>query len=180
MSILDPSRNALAKIDTPALVSAGIGGSLVLLAYVIVFRNEKESYVKSRFWVGINESTATALIPLQLAAAIGYIVFILYASGVADKRPQRGILTYLNGYSLTLSIWVFSIASILWPFSTQWYLDGSQTLHRALLPASSLILAAVAAIVMTAGAFEADLRWPAILGIIAFSSVVVMADAVGW
>jgi len=122
-----------------------------------------------------------ALIPLQFIAGFGYIVFILYASGVAEKRPQQGILTYLNGHILTLSIWIFSIASILWPILTLWYLDkGPHTLTRALLPAGSLVLAAVAAIVMTAGAFEADLKWPAVIGILAFSSVVVLADAIGW
>lgn len=177
-TIVDPPPG---KIDAPALTLAAVGGAAVLITYGVVFRNERESYVESRFWLGIPASTATAMIPLQAAAALGYLVFLLYASGVADTRPQKGILTYGNGHGLAASVAVFSVASMLWPILTRWYLDsGSPTVSRALLPGASLVLAAGAAVVMVAGAFEADLRWPAILGILTFSSVVVMADAIGW
>ena len=63
----------LAKIDVPALISASIGGFLVLLAYFFAFQNEKGSYVKSRFGMGVPESTATALIPLQFRGLDIYI-----------------------------------------------------------------------------------------------------------
>lgn len=181
-TILDsPQRMPLAKIDVPALILAAIGGAAVLVAYYGVFKDEKDSYVESRFWIGIHRSTATALVPFQVTAAFGYIVFLLYASGVAGTRPQQGILTYGGGCGLAASVTTFSLASVLWPILTKWYLDdGPLTLSRALLPASSLVLAAAAAVVMVAGAFEANLRWPAIIGVLAFSSVVVMADGVGW
>ena len=43
-----------------------------------------------------------------------------------------------------------------------------------------MVLAALVAIVMTAGAFEADLEWPAVVGVLVFSCVVVMSDSEGW
>lgn len=165
-------------IDKLALSTSLIGGVAVLIAYGIVFSEEKKGYFDSRFWLDIPEATRKAICYIfQIPAALGYLVFILYATGVIGAGVRKGVLQYGNGIGLTLSVGLFSVASVLWPFFTQSHLDKG---YSAAYPATALVLAAVAAIVMTAGAFEADLEWPAIVGVIFFSTTVLLADAVGW
>ena len=61
-----PAQNALAEIDVPALISAGIGDFLVLLIYFFTFQNEKGSYVKSRFWMGGSRINNDCLDPVTV------------------------------------------------------------------------------------------------------------------
>ena len=175
MSILGGER----EMDKPALAAAAVGGAAVLATYVAVFRNETQGYFDSRFWLKIPPSTARALLyGLQIPAGVGYLVFLAYATGLVGRGPAtKGILQYWGGTGLTLSVALFSAASVMWPLMTRLHLDEG---WGPGWPAASLVAAAGAAIVMTAGAFEADLEWPAVLGVLVFSSVVVMADGVGW
>lgn len=168
--------------DTVALISAAVGGTLVLGTYYAVFRGEAQVYRESRYWLGLDPSSVDWLVPLQATAGIGFLVFLAYASGAVDgRRPNRGLLSYADGHGLAIAVAVFSLASVAWPLATRFYLDdGPPTVTRALLPASSLVAAAASAIAMTAGAFEANLPGPALVAVLLFSTVVVMADAVGW
>ena len=162
------------------VLPAVIGGICVISAYYLVFKDETGSYTDSRFWIGIPPANASSIIPLQALAAIGYVLFILGLAGHIGKRPTAGILSYSNG---TVGIWLivaFSLASTLWPFATRWYLDGEAGAARAIFPVSTLLVAAIAAILMVAGAFEGDMHWISTLGILMFANVVVLADAVGW
>lgn len=167
-------------MDQPALATAVVGGLAVVTSYVLVFRHETEGYFHSRFWLNVPSSTARALCyGLQIPAAIGYIVFLAYATGAVGKRgpATKGILGYWDGTGLALSVALFSAASAAWPLLTKLHLDEG---WAPVWPAASLVAAAGAAVVMTAGAFEADLEWPAVMGVLVFGCVVVMADAVGW
>jgi len=152
---------------------ANIGSLAVIATYLYVFSQEDESYLISRFWVGIPRQTATALVPLQAAAAVGYIVFLGQA-----VHAESGLLTYLEGRALAALVATFSAASVAWPLATRWYLDGQPTVARAMAPATSLVLAALAAIGMTAGAFEADLHWSGVIGSLIFANVVVLTAVV--
>ena len=170
--------NASKEIDKLALIAAALGGGAVMVTYALVFRSEQRGYFDSRFWLNVPPSTARALLGLQISAALGYLVFLAYATGLVGKGPAtKGILQYWDKTGLTLSVVLFSAASLMWPLLTKLHLDDG---WAAGWPAASLVAASTAAIVMTAGAFEADLEWPAILGVLAFSCVVVMADGVGW
>ena len=166
------------EIDNAAIIATLSGAFAVLLTYYLVFRNEQSGYFNSRFWLEIPETTTRSLFyGLQIPAAFGYLTFVSYATGLMGKRPQEGILQYWDKKGLTLMICVFSLASVAWPIFTKSYLDNN---GGVIPPVISLVIASVAAILMTAGAFEADMEWPAILGILVFSTVVVMADGVGW
>ena len=148
----------------------------MLTTYVLAFQGETRGYFESRFWVQIPPSTARAICyGLQIPAALGYLVFLAYSTGlVGEGRASRGAL---SSHGLVAWVSVFSAASVAWPILTKLHLDDGLS---AAAPAASLVVAAIAATMMTAGAFEADLEWPAVLGVLMFSCVVVMADAVGW
>ena len=167
------------EVDRLALFTAIVGGLTVLLTYVCVFAGEDGSYFKSRFWLNIPVPTTRAICyGLQIPAGVGYLVFLSYATGlVGTGAATKGILHYWDRKGLTMTIALFSLASVMWPIFTKLHFDEG---WGPGWPVASLITAAVAAIIMTAGAFEADLQWPAILGVLVFSSVVVMADGVGW
>ena len=167
------------EVDRLALFTAIVGGLTVLLTYMLFFVGEEGGYFKSRFWLNIPVSTTRALCyGLQIPAGIGYLVFLAYATGsVGTGAATKGILQYWDRKGLAMAIALFSLASVMWPIFTKLHFDEG---WGAGWPVASLITAAAAAIIMTAGAFEGDLQWPAILGVLVFSSVVVMADGVGW
>ena len=185
-----------------AAVVVAIGGYGVCYAYVDVFGNEEASdssshhqsvdaqndgdgYTNSRFWLGIQHDTALVLWPLQISAATGFVVFILYLFIDAHRRrgpiASKGILSYLNGGATVLVFSMFFVCSYCWPYATRAYLNGGGINTHDMLRASvSLTGAAICAILMVAGAFEADMHPIAVLGILAFSNVVVLADGIGW
>lgn len=182
-------------MNTAAFSTAIIGSVLVISAYIIVFGNETAtSYTQSRFWVNIRQDTAASLVPLQLLAAFGFITFVIEACGVItpDAEPKQGVLTYT--YALTICLAAFTLSSALWPFAARSYLDHRDTRIlaganvaantseklAATLTATCLVIAAISAIVMTAGAFEGDMRPQAVIGVLFFANVVVLADGVGW
>ena len=174
-----------------ALATATLGGVGVVISYVLALRNEPPgAYTESRLWVGIPAQTAQALVPLQLVAAVGYIVFTAEVTGLSHwlglrdgshKKPERGL--FKHDHVLPACFAVFSVASMAWPWLAVAYADAKGTSSArslALSAAFSLILAAVSAICMVAGAFEADQSQFAVLGVLAFATVVVLADGVGW
>lgn len=170
--------------DIASLIVVVVGSIAVISSYIIVFGNEEDSYTTSRFWVGIPAPTATSIIPLQLIAAIGFFMFTVYALGLVAPSPTIGILSYHNGYVTTVLYAMFFIASTVWPFATLSYLNEQKTaspsvvyLFGAVCP---LLIAAISSILFTAGAFEADMHPVAVVGILLFSNVVVLADGVGW
>lgn len=180
--------------NVAALTTAFVGGAMVLASYAIVFSGEPSGYTTSRFWLGIDASTATALVPLQILAALGYLVFV-YEASIASK-PITGLFgaDYLGGHVLAVSIATFSIASAAWPYACLAYLDARDDRRRrsgdsivgageraaAIATSATLILAALSAIVMLAGAFEADLNHRAVVGVALFGCTVVLLDGVGW
>lgn len=180
--------------NVAALTTAAVGGAMVLGSYAIVFSGEPSGYTTSRFWLGLDSSTATALVPLQLLAAAGYLVFVYEAATVST--PMTGLLgaDYLGGHVLAVAIATFSIASAAWPYATLAYLDarddrrshspgspvGAGERAAAIATAATLILAAASAIVMLAGAFEANLSYRAVVGVALFACTVVLLDGVGW
>ena len=69
-------------------------GALVLFAayyYVFSIDTNNESYVKSKYWLGLNIKSIYALIPLQIISAIGFIVWMI---SVRNNPPKKGLLSY--------------------------------------------------------------------------------------
>lgn len=170
--------------DAASLVVVGVGGLAVVLSYAVVFAGERSSYLDSRFWAGIPPSTAAVLVPLQVLAGVGFVVFTLHATGLVGRSPGTGVLSYLHGYATTVLYAVFMASSVAWPFTARTYLDardaGEATTLQLLAVVGPLVLAATSALLFTAGAFEATMHPTAIVGALAFATVVVLVDGVGW
>lgn len=170
--------------DIASLIVVVAGSIAVISSYISVFGNEEDSYTTSRFWLGIPASTATSIIPLQLIAALGFFMFTGYALGLVAPSPTVGILSYHNGYVTTVLYAMFFIASAVWPFTTLSYLNEKKTTSPSFVHlfgvVCPLLVAAISSIVFTAGAFEADMHPVAVVGILLFSNVVVVADGIGW
>lgn len=167
--------------DIVSLAVCILGGAAVLVSYITVFGNEPTGFANSRFWGGISASTAYSIVPFQILAAFGFIAFSGYALGILAPAPSTGVLSYLNGYATTLLYATFFAASTIWPFTTLWFLNSpSPSVGHLMGAVSPLIVAAVTAMLFTAGAFEADMHPIAVVGILLYSNVVVMADGVGW
>lgn len=170
--------------DWASLAVIAAGSVALAWSYARVFSGEGGDYVGSRFWVGIPRATATALVPMQLLAAVGFLAFVPFATGIAGRAPRTGILSYAEGYASTALFAVFFAASIAWPYAARSYLDekavGAATAADLLGAVFPLVVAAVCALLFTAGAFEGDMHPVSVVGVLLFSTVVVLADGVGW
>jgi len=159
-------------------------GIAIAFSYVLVFGNITDvfnfdgivhSYIDSPYWFGMSRNNVYSLIVLQLLAAVGYIMWIIwvctetnYGTSVLRFRWVRSLLVVL-----------FLGFSTLWPFSAYYYMV-SPSLGRSLLTCSCLWISSIAAILMVAGTFEANSPPYALVGILLLSNVVVLADGVGW
>ena len=161
-----------------------VGAILLAASYFNVFSKERGSYTASRFWIGIPEHTAQTLVPLQILAAIGFILFVLPVSGIVPGNPTKGVLTYWNGYITSIVFATFFASSCAWPYLTRNYLNsknsGSTRLLDVMLPVLALSVAACSAGVMVAGSFEADMPAYSCIGVVIFAAVVIVADGIGW
>lgn len=155
-------------------------GLVVIYSYYDVFSYEKQHYIESRFWLGLKPDSVKIIIPFQILAMIGFITFIYYCLK-EETQPKKGILTYLNGNFLALLLFIFFISSTFWTYTTKFYLDKNIfSFRNAIFPSLTLIVSAICAILMTAGAFEANMKKEAIISVLLFSFVVVLIDGVGW
>jgi len=150
----------------------GIVGALVLVSYYVVFghlyRSRGTSYATHDFWFGIDETFVKILIAFQIAAVVGFLVAITMWF---VQPPEGGIMGRPSILFLTLL--VFLLASICWPFATYY--------KSPVLVVGSLLLAAIASILLLAGSVQEDkTRVPVMLGLLFFSIVTVLADGVLW
>ena len=153
---------------------------LLIVSYIIVFKNDKQSYLESKFWLQMKQSSVKALIPLQLAAAVGAL---LWVKAVRDSPPRKGLLGYsFCGEPLfEILIAVFLVGCIVWPWSLwQPNLVEEPTLTKSVICISGLVVAAIAGVLAQAGSFQADIPWWALLGIILLNITVVLNDGIGW
>ena len=166
----------LSPRDATVAVSV-IGSISVLFSYYQVFSPESEGYTKSRYWLGIKEDNVKAIVPLQVAAGIGFVVFLV---AIINEPPQKGILSYANGYGTAMILALFFVSSTMWTYTIKSHLDNPRP-DSWVWPSISLVIAALSAILITAGVFEDDSSSQyKILGALAFATVVTMVDAVGW
>jgi hypothetical protein len=184
-----------------SLLSINIFGCiLVALAYICLIYSEvnRESdddpfirktgafhvYTTSRFWLKIDKDTALALIPLQLLAVCSFIYLTVYIllKVKDDEQPlNKGIhphKIYRSPFIDFIYI-LFYIGAFMWPISTSLYFDTKTTLPCVAVSVS-LILCAVAAILLIAGAFEANAPFHVVYASLCFGSVVILADGIGW
>lgn len=171
------------------LGTVAVGGTAVLASYALALGNvgnlfppipgeaATTSYLDTPFWLGVPRSTVIAMSVIQVMAAIGFVVLVLWRA-LAAEEPTNGVLAKLPAYLATII--TFLLASALWPYLARWALGSPSGLSVGACVAS-LIVAAVAVILIVADAFESDATpWYALVGALVLGTVVVLGDGVGW
>ena len=165
-----------------ALVTTTLAGGAALLAsYYHVFAGEGTGYTRSRFWLGLDPSLVASVAVTQVFAGVGFLAFL---GSCLAAPPRRGVLAYLGGWALPLTVGVFLAASVAWPWCARWALGAPGVPVAYGSTALSLTIAAAACIVMVAGMFEASGRGRTgtmgLWGAANLAFVVVLLDGVGW
>ena len=129
----------------------------ILTAYYVFNKKEnKSSYITSKFWLGTSPDIVKVLVPLQILAGIGGVFWYL---SLLNNPPKKGLLSYnfLNNKMYDILVLLFLIGSIMWPLSLlQPDLIEKKTLTKSLLCCLGLFIAAFAGLLAQAGSFEAD------------------------
>ena len=168
------------------LLSTGLVGASVLTSYGMVLGNignifplenvDSYSYFTSPYWLGANSESIRALVVLQILAAFGYVVWVLWLTST-NTVITYGVLQ--SPFIRFVLIQSFLLSSLAWPF-TAYYFMRQQTLMRSIIACVPLWGAALSVIVLIGGTFEAKAPAVPTLGILALGTVVVLADGVGW
>jgi hypothetical protein len=156
----------------------------ILIIYYYIFKvkgKKNDTYFNSKYWLGVSQNVIKYLIPLQIGAGIGGLIWYKY---MRDNPPDKGFLSimFLNNYMFDILVCIFLIGSILWPISLlQKNIIENKTLIKSLLCCSGLFIAALSGILMQAGSFECDNISPiALLGITIFNVTIILNDGIGW
>lgn len=154
--------------------------SLVIVSYYLTFKDEKQNYSTSRFWLGLSKNNIKALIVLQLIALVGAIIFFTWFSGLWGDPPTEGLFVYNDGKVAKYLIWMFLVSSVFWSYFAKKSLSTNETLW-VFLTVLVLCIAALSVVGLVAGAFEnKDTPVLALVGILELAGVVVLTDAIGW
>lgn len=147
------------------LVALGI--IVLLVYYFYLFKDSKSGYINHPFWFNLPEEIVQMLIVFQIFAVIGFLIAI--GSWILTP-PQKGIMA---GNMLVITVAVFLISAALWPVFT--YHDSP------LLAVNSLIVGAIASILLLAGSIEEEnVKLFRVLGLLCFCIVTVLGDGVIW
>lgn len=145
--------------------------SLVVLTsyYFYLFKGSTSDYFTHPFWFGISPSIVKILMVFQVFAVIGFITTII--SWIINP-PKQGIM---YGNNLFYTLILFFVSATIWPIATQYKIHW--------LVISSLILTAIASILMLVGTIEErkeDIKTYKVLGMIFLCMVSVLVDGVLW
>lgn len=145
-------------------------GVCVLVSYSYVFGVKlSANYFTHPFWMGIPESVVRVLLPLQILAALGFLV----AVGTWIKEPPTGGVMGRDPIGLPLTVAIFLTTAVVWPIAVYYKVHW--------LAIVSLLGTAIASITMLAGSIEENNpRWWIVLGLLKLSLVTVLGDGVVW
>lgn len=156
-------------MDHHLLMTTLIGGMVLLLSYYAVFSLEQQSYLNSRFWVGIPRPLIKTIVAVQLVSLVGFLIAFFYPSGLIAGRkvPNTAYLACL-----------FFAGSIAWPFLTRSALEGGGPVSL-LLTIVSLVVVAVANIMLLLASIKAR-NHTASIGLLLLALTVVLSDGILW
>lgn len=156
-------------MDACLLLSTLIGGTALLWSYYTVFAEEQQSYLNSRFWVGMPKPLIRAVVAIQIVSLVGFIIAFFAPSGLIAGRkvPNAVLLTCL-----------FFAGSIAWAFLARSALDGGGPVP-VLLTIMSLVVAAVANIMLLLASIKARNN-TASIGLLLLALTVVLSDGILW
>ena len=151
------------------LLTTLIGGMVLLWSYYAVFSLEQQSYLNSRFWVGIPKPLIRAIVAVQLVSLVGFIIAFFAPSGLIAGRkvPNAAYLTCL-----------FFAGSVAWAFLAKSALEGGGPVS-ILLTIMSLTMVAVANITLLLASIKAR-NHTASIGLLLLALTVVLSDGVLW
>jgi hypothetical protein len=143
-------------------------GIIVLSVYYLyLIKDSQADYLTHPFWFDLPKEIVQMLVVFQFFAVIGFIVAI--GSWILTP-PQKGIMA---GNMLFLTVAVFLLSAALWPIVTYH--------NYPVLVVISLIITAVASILLLAGSIEEEnVKLFRVLGLLCLCIVTVVADAVMW
>lgn len=162
--------------NIPLLVIIVVLGLSVLASYIPIARSFCPDY-----WAGITRPHREVVVyGAMVAAAVG---FLLWAFHYVQRRPESRTNGIFKGrFSLEALVIVALLGSIMWSVVVFLSVTRYPT-SRALkyLTSASLIVVAVASLLLLAGTFEDGVSPTyALAGIISFSCCTVLIDGVGW
>ena len=168
-------------MDVPLLVTIVLGGLALIVCYVVVFRKEKQGYIKSRMWMGYPKSIVYMLITFQVLALIGFFMAYFTPGGlIFGKSPAEGLLSR-GRWVTSLLTGIFLISSCVWPFMAARSFNRGDSLSRFVC-AASLVVSSIAIMLLLAGSVE-EIEKPRVIvvtGLLLLAITVVLADGVMW
>lgn len=143
--------------------------SVLVTYYFYLIKDSHTSYINHPFWFNTPENIVKILIFFQIFAAIGFLTTI---SSWLINPPKKGIM---KDNMLFYTLCLFFISAIAWPIATH---------HKShFLTVFSLILTAIASILLLAGTIEEDkndIKWYKVLGMLCLCITTVLGDGVIW
>lgn len=156
-----------------ALPVAVLGAIVVAIVYYHFFGKAKVGYIDHPFWFGQNKAVIRTMVGLQIAAAIGFLLFLV----PWVFQPPDGPL-FPKPWVLPLVLALFFGAWVAWPYLTQRAIDTKRGTWAVV---ACLVLAALCSLYMLAGAsIESNPRWYVVLGLALFCGTTVFGDGVLW
>ena len=128
--------------------------------------------ISQKYWFGIEKPIQRVYMGLMLCAAVGLITVTGWYCSLPEL-PSRGLLQHA---------WVMpALYATIMLCSAGWSFAVTQPVPSRLLVAATLVGTAVSSILLLAGVMESNVRtWYAVLGALAFGTVTVLSDSVGW
>jgi hypothetical protein len=161
-------------LNVPSLVVLLVMGAVLAASYALLAwrKGSATGYIGSPLWLGMERSTVIMLVFLQALAAVGFLSAVL--TWVFFAPPSGGVLSY-HPAVLPVVLGVFLASSAAWAF-----LMSADDPNKIAVSAS-LVVTAVASIVLVAGAAEETRpRWWVVGGTLLLALVTVLGDGVAW
>ncbi len=162
----------MGKFQPTQIASLGVFvvlGTLVLASYGLLVAPIQRGV---DLWYGIPPSVQYVYYGFMGAAAVGLCTLVGWYC-FTPTLPTRGVFS--KPWAMPIVLAVALLASAAWSAAV------ASPHQQPWLVSASLIAVAIAAILLLAGAVEADTRtWFSVLGALAFAACTVLSDGVAW
>ncbi len=153
-----------------------LGGIIVLYSYYDQLGDKGKSIYDNKYWIGIDKNIINFILPFMFLALIGFLTFFI---GYLIKSPEKGILSYLDGWITVILMAIFLVSSIGWSYAVNKSVKKNASFASIFMTSFCLIMAAIAVILLLAGSFEAE-NIVLIVGMLFLTIQVVLNDGIGW
>lgn len=151
-------------------------GIVVLYSYYDQLGDKGKSIYDNKYWLGIDKNIINFILPFMGLAVLGFLTFFI---GYLINPPEKGLLSYLDGWVTVILMAIFLGTSIGWSFSVNKSVKNNASFASIFMTSFCLILASIAVILMLGGSFEAE-NIVLIVGMLFLNIQVVFNDGIGW